>query len=72
MMLTTVKPLVAPMNDEDITQFMNAFDDFMKHAETEIDAFQQWEEARNYTQMFYESKAAELDVSVDYYLAEFV
>jgi hypothetical protein len=26
------------MNDEDIKQFMNAFEDFMEHANTEIDA----------------------------------
>ena len=60
------------MNDEDIKQFMNAFEDFMEHAETEIDAHKKWEEARQYTDNFYESKAAELEVTVDYYMAEFV
>ena len=60
------------MNDEDVRQFMNAFEDFMKHAESEIDSHQKWEEARQYTELFYEQKAAELDVTVDYYMAEFV
>lgn len=60
------------MNDEDIRQFMNAFEDFMNHAETEINSHQKWEEARQYTELFYEQKAAELEVTVDYYMAEFL
>ena len=59
------------MNDEDIQQFMNAFEDFMEHANTEIDTHSKWEEARQYTENFYEQKAAELEVTVDYYMAEF-
>jgi len=60
------------MNDQEIEQFLKAFDDFMQHAETEIDSHQKWEEARNYTEMFYEQKAAELEVTVDYMIAEFM
>lgn len=60
------------MNDEDIKQFMTAFEDFMKHSETEIDLYQKWEEAKHYTEMFYEQKASELEVTVDYYIQEFV
>lgn len=60
------------MNDEDIRQFITAFEDFMKHAETEINSHQKWMEARFYSQQFYEQKAAELNVPVDYYLSEFV
>lgn len=60
------------MNDEDINQFLTAFEDFMEHAETEIDAHQKWQEARHYTNQFYEQKAAELEVTVDYYMAEFL
>ena len=60
------------MNDQDIEQFIKAFDDFMQHAETEIDAHQKWKEAREYTEQFYEKKAAELEVTVDYYLEEVV
>jgi hypothetical protein len=51
---------------------MDALKDFMNHVETQIDAHQKWEEARQYTEGFYESKAAELEVTVDYYMAEFV
>ena len=60
------------MNDEDIQQFMNAFEDFMEHANTEIDAHSKWEEARKYTENFYESKAAELEITMDYMMAEFM
>ena len=60
------------MNDSDIQQFFSAFDDFMKHAEEEIDSYLCWQEARSYTTSYYEQKAAELEVTVDYYLAEFV
>lgn len=60
------------MNDQDIQQFIMAFDDFMKHSENEIDAYSKWEEARQYTEMLYEQKAAELEVTVDYYMQEFI
>ena len=60
------------MNEEDINQFINAFEDFMEHAQNEIDSYKKWEEARQYTENFYEQKAAELEVTVDYYMAEFV
>jgi hypothetical protein len=60
------------MNDSDIKQFIDAFDDFLKHAEEEIDSYLKWQEARVYTNEFYKQKAAEYKVSVDYYLAEFV
>ncbi len=60
------------MNDEDILQFIQAFKDFMKHSEEQIDSHNKWEEAKQYTELFYEQKAAELEITVDYYLAEFV
>ena len=60
------------MNDEDISQFIKAFSDFMKHSEEQIDSFQKWEEAKNYTELFYEQKAAELEITVDYYMQEFM
>lgn len=60
------------MNDEDIQQFIKAFEDFMNHSEKEINDQKQWEEARKFTEGFYEEKAAELEVTVDYYMAEFV
>ncbi len=60
------------MNDQDIEQFIKAFDDFMQHSETEIDAHQKWKEAEEYTNQFFEERAAELEVTVDYYMQEFV
>jgi hypothetical protein len=60
------------MSEEDIAQFLNAYEDFMKHSETEIDSYLKWQEARSYTHSFYEQKAKELNVSLTYYLQEFV
>jgi hypothetical protein len=60
------------MNDEDIQQFIKAFEDFMKHASVEEQNYIRREAARKYTKSYYETKAAELDVSVDYYISEFV
>ena len=64
--------LPSKMNDQDIEQFIKAFDDFMQHAETEIDSHKKWKEAERYKDEFYERKAAEHEVTVDYYLQEFV
>jgi hypothetical protein len=60
------------MNEEDISQFMNAFEDFMHHSEVEQFNHEAWIVAQQYTQHFYEQKAAELEVTVDYYIQEFV
>lgn len=60
------------MKDEDIMQFISAFEDFMKHAETEVNYHLKRQEAQQYMNLYYEQKAAELEVTVDYYLAEFV
>lgn len=60
------------MNDEDITQFMKAFEDFMEHASVEEQNYVRREAARKYAKSYYETKAAEMEVTVDYYLAEFV
>ena len=60
------------MNDEDILQFMNAFEDFMKHAEVEQFNHEAWVSAQQYTTDFYEQKAAELEITVDYYIQEFL
>ena len=60
------------MDQEDIIQFITAFEDFMKHSENEIESYEKWKEARHYTELFYEQEAAELEVTVDYYMAEFV
>ena len=60
------------VNDEDIRQFITAFGDFMRHSETEIDSYEKREEAKQYADSLLEKKAAELEVTVDYYMAEFL
>tara|TARA_B100000035_G_scaffold237817_1_gene206118 strand:+ start:77 stop:277 length:201 start_codon:yes stop_codon:yes gene_type:complete len=65
----TVNPLIELlMNEQDIDMFIKAFDDFLKHSETAIEEHKHREEAR----LFYERRAAEHEVTVDYYLQEFV
>ena len=65
----TVNPLIELlMNEQDIDMFIKAFDDFLKHSETAIEEHKHREEAR----LFYERKAAEHEVTVDYYMQEFV
>lgn len=60
------------MNDADIREFMLAFEDFMKHADVEIQNYVRREAARQYTKSYFEKKAEEMNVSVDYYIQEFV
>jgi hypothetical protein len=72
MMLTTVKRLGVQMSDEDIKQFMTAFEDFMKHADVEVQNYVRREAARKYTKSYFERQAAEMNVTVDYYISEFI
>lgn len=60
------------MNEQDIEMFMKAFDDFMKHASVEEKNYVRRESSREYTKAFFEKKAAELEVTVDYYMQEFM
>ena len=60
------------MNDSEITQFMTAMKDFMTHAETEIQSYLEWQEARSYMNDFYEKLAEKYEVTVDYILDEFI
>ena len=60
------------MNDEDIRQFLTAFGDFMQHSETEIQKHDDYLKAKEYTDSLLEKKAAELEVTVDYYMQEFL
>lgn len=67
------------MNNEEISQFVKSFEDFMKHAEMEESNFLQRSEYEHYQQ---ESKviveneieklAAFYEVTCDYYIAEFM
>jgi hypothetical protein len=56
------------MNEDDVDMFIKAFDDFMDHADVEIEKYHQREEVRETL----EEKAAELEVTVDYYMQEFM
>ena len=74
------------MNDEDIQQFLIAFEDFMKHAEVEemkheirtarhhviIDGVEVEIPEENDLINSFEEEAAKLEVTVDYYMAEFL
>lgn len=60
------------MNDEDIRQFLTAFGDFMQHSETEIQKHDDYLKAKEYTNSLLEKKAAELEITVDYYMQEFL
>lgn len=67
------------MNNEDIKHFMTAFKDFMKHAEVQeayYDGQQRYIAYQNLSKKVIENeieqKAAELEVTVDYYMAEFM
>lgn len=64
------------MNDQDIAMFIEAFDDFMKHAKNEENIHEMREEYREYSKMIInqeiEKKAAKLEITVDYYLQEFM
>jgi hypothetical protein len=70
------------MNKDDIKEFIKAFMDFRKHAEVELmhhnakQAYLDYELRKQESKMIIESeieqKAAELEVTVDYYMAEFM
>lgn len=67
------------MSEEEICEFVNAFSDFMKHAETEDFNFKNRSEYEHYQKMSkmvieseIEKKAEELEITVDYYIAEFM
>ena len=67
------------MSNEEISQFVNAFEDFMKHAEVEESNFHQrseYEQYRKESKVIIENeiekKAASLQITCDYYMAEFL
>ena len=67
------------MNNHDLQEFIEAFDDFMKHFETEelyYEGRMVYEnhrtEAKRIQEQEIEAKAAKLEVTVDYYMAEFM
>lgn len=67
------------MNNKDLQEFIEAFDDFMKHFEAEelyYEGRMVYEnhraEAKRIQEQEIEAKAAALQITCDYYLAEFV
>ena len=70
------------MNKDDIKAFIKAFVDFSKHAEVQEmyhnakQDYLQYELRKEHSKMVIENeieqKAAELEVTVDYYMAEFM
>jgi hypothetical protein len=67
------------MNNEEIKSFIQAFEDFMEHFEAEelyYEGRMVYEnhraEARRIQDQEIEAKAAELEVTVDYYMMEFM
>jgi len=67
------------MNNKDLQQFIEAFDDFMEHFESEevyYEGRKVYEhdraQARKIVEEEIEAKAAKLEVTVDYYVAEFM
>ena len=67
------------MNNKDLQSFITAFDDFMKHFDAEelyYEGRKVYEnhraEARRIQEQEIEKEASRLEITVDYYLAEFV
>ena len=60
------------MNEQDVEMFMKAFDDFMNHADVEMQNYVRREAVRKYNQSSMEQKAAEMEVTVGYYMQEFM
>lgn len=67
------------MSDQEISEFLTAFSDFMKHAEFEEFNFKnrsEYEQHEKLSKMTIENeiekKAEELEITVDYYIAEFM
>ena len=60
------------MNEEEIDMFIKSFDDFMEHADVEMQNYIRREAVRKYNQSYMEEKAAEMEVTVDYYMQEFM
>jgi hypothetical protein len=67
------------MNNKDLQEFIEAFDDFMKHFEAEelyYEGRMVYEnhraEAKRIQEQEIEAKSAELEVTFDYYMMEFM
>ena len=60
------------MNDEEIRAFAKDFETFMERADVEIQNYFAREAHRKYLQGYYQIEAAKHEVTVDYYMQEFI
>ena len=60
------------MNDEEIRAFAKDFETFMERADVEIQNYFAREAHRKYLKWYYEIEAAKHEVTVDYYMQEFI
>ncbi len=60
------------MNKQQILEFLKAFQDFMNHAEVEEFCYETRSLADQVISSEIEQKAAELEVTCDYYMMEFM
>lgn len=69
----TVNPLFdILMNEQDIDMFIKSFDDFLKHSEVAIEEQNAARAHREEATFYLEQRAAEHEVTVDYYVQEFL
>jgi|LakMenEpi03Aug12_release.lakeMendotaPanAssembly.Ray.scaffolds.fasta_scaffold368533_2 hypothetical protein len=60
------------MNKQEILEFIKAFKDFMNHAETEEFLHETRSLAQQVISSEIEKKAADLEITCDYYMMEFM
>ena len=60
------------MNDEEIKAIPKDYETFMERADVEIQNYFAREAHRKYLQGYYEIEAAKHEVTVDYYMQEFI
>ena len=64
------------MNSNDIQQFFDAFEDFLRHAEVELNHYEKWLEAQEYSKKIsydeIEYLANKYEVPADYIIEEFM
>ena len=65
-------PIEHLMNEQEVEMFMKAFDDFMEHADVEMQHYVRREAVRKFNKSSLEKKAEEMEVTVDYYMQEFM
>jgi len=59
------------MSEEELEQFERSLKSFLEHADVEELNYLRRESTRKYNQSYYEHKAKEIGVGLDYYMKEF-